>query len=303
MKPNLRFGILTIQDSPWEALVEQWQRAEELGFDSVWIADHFVNSHKIDDSWFEGWTALAALAALTKRIKIGPLVTNIIYRNPALLAKEALTVDHISGGRLLLGIGATSSRDPSQAMTGVTNWPDRERVERFGEFVTLVDQLLTNETTTFQGRYYQVSDARMRPGPVQQPRPPLTIAAAGTKTLRVAARYADTWNTYAGFGLSRKAAVDFIQEKSDILNTFCSEIGRQPGAIVHSLLVGLTEDTPLASLESFYDFIGCYQEVGIREFIFYYDYPLLPPDKSLTKKTIERIALEAIPKLREKHGA
>ncbi|MGE5224683.1 MAG: LLM class flavin-dependent oxidoreductase [Omnitrophica WOR_2 bacterium] len=303
MAQKLRFGILTIQDSSWATLVQQWQRVESLGFDSVWIADHFVNSHKIDDSWLEGWTALAALATQTSRIQIGPLVTNIIYRNPALLAKEALTVDHISNGRLAIGIGATSGHDPSQAMTGVPPWSDKERVDRFGEFVAIVDQLLTHETSDYQGRYYQVTDARMRPGPVQQPRPPLTIAAAGPRTLQVAARYADSWNTFAGFGLSQKAALDVIRQRSDILDESCARIGRNPGAITRSFLAGLTTDTPFASLDAFYDFIGCYQAAGISEFIFYYDYPLLSPDRSLTTQSIERIALEAIPKIREKSGA
>src|SRR5512135_111531 len=238
MAQKLRFGILTIQDSPWPTLVEQWQRVESLGFDSLWIADHFVNSHKVDESWFDGWTALAALAAQTRRIQIGPLVTNIIYRNPAVLAKVALTVDHISNGRLAIGIGATSGRDPSQAMTGILQWSDKERVERFAEFVALVDQLLTHETSTFAGRYYHARDAHMHPGPLQRPHPPLTIAAAGARTLQVAARYADTWNTFAGFGLSQKASLDVIRQRSDLLEAACAEIGRDPGTITRSFLAG-----------------------------------------------------------------
>ncbi len=298
MAQVLRFGILTIQDAPFATMVERWQRVETLGFDSVWIADHFVNPHKIDDYWLDGWTSLAALATHTSRIQIGPLVTNISYRNPALLAKQAVALDHISNGRLAVGIGAGSGRDPSQSMAGVASWSNTERVERFGEFVALVDQLLTHQTSSYQGRYYCASDARMVPGPIQQPRPPLTIAAGGPKTLQIAARYANTWNTYAGFGLSQRAAVEVIQKWSGMLEAHCAQIGRDPGTITRSFLAGLTSDTPFASLDAFYDFIDCYQAAGFREFIFFYDYPLLPQESCLNRDMIERIALEAIPKLR-----
>ncbi len=303
MAQPLRFGVITIQDAPWDTLVDQWLRAESLGFDSAWIGDHFVNPHKPDDDWLDGWTALAALAGLTSRIQVGPLVTNIIYHNPAVLAKQALTVDHISHGRLAIGIGATSGRDPSQFMTGFAPWSDRERVDRLAEFVAVVDQLLTHEVSTYEGRYYRATDAHMRPGPVQQPRPPLTIAAGGTRALEVAARYGDTWNTYAGFGLSPQAALDLTRERNDRLDAACAKIGRDPGTITRSFLVGLTADTPFASLEALYDFIGRYQTAGISEFIFYYGFPLLPADKSLTPEMAERVALEAIPRIKAQGGA
>src|SRR5450759_2669072 len=100
MNHPLRFGIITLQDLTWPTLVEHWQHIESLGYDSVWVADHFVNPHHLEDNWFDGWTLLAALATQTSTIHIGTLVTNIIYRNPALIARQALTLDHISQGRL-----------------------------------------------------------------------------------------------------------------------------------------------------------------------------------------------------------
>jgi alkanesulfonate monooxygenase SsuD/methylene tetrahydromethanopterin reductase-like flavin-dependent oxidoreductase (luciferase family) len=300
MPNSLRFGIITIQDLPWPTLVEHWKHIESLGYDSVWVGDHFVNSQNIEDNWFDGWMLLAALAAQTSTIQIGTLVTNIIYRNPALIARQAQTLDHISNGRLALGIGATSERDPSHRMTGVENWSTAERVQRFRETVEIVDLLLRQDITTYQGRYYQVTEARMRPPTVQKPRPPLVLAAAGQTALKVVAQYADTWNTYGGWNLSPQQALDSIRQRSQLLDEYCAKIGRDPNEITRSFLVGLTADTPFASMNAFDDFIGRYHEIGIGEFIFYYDYPAISSDKSMNRAMLERIATGAIPAIKAK---
>lgn len=300
MTRPLRFGILTLQNLPWPMIVEHWKHIELLGYDSVWVADHFLNPHNIEDDWFDGWALLAALATQTSTIRIGTLVTNIIYRNPALIARQAQTVDHISRGRLELGIGATSERDPSHGMTGIENWATGERVQRFREVVEIVDQMLREETTTYQGRHYQIADARMRPQTLQKPRPPLTIAAAGPVTLKIAAQYADTWNSYGAFGISSKETLAIMRQRSEMLDEYCAKIGRVPKEISRSFLAGITDDTPFASLDAFYDFVGRLREIGINEFIFYYDYPALPSDRCLNREMLERIATEAIPAIRQK---
>ena len=300
MTHPLRFGIITIQDLPWPTLVEHWKHIEALGYDSVWVGDHFVNPHNIEGNWFDGWTLLAALATQTSTIKIGTLVTNIIYRNPALIARQAQTLDHISQGRLMLGIGATSERDPSHHMMGIENWPTSERVQRFQEVIEIVDHLLRQETTTYQGRYYQVTDARMRPPAIQKPRPPLVLAAVGQTTLKVVAKFADTWNTYGGWNLSPQQTLDVIHQRSELLDVYCAKIGRDPGEITRSFLVGITSDTPFASLDAFHDFVGRLHEIGITEFIFYYDYPAITYDRCMNREMLERIATEAIPTIRSK---
>ena len=281
-------------------MLENWKLVEDLGFDSVWVADHFVNPHSIDEDWFDGWTLLAALAGQTHTIRIGPLVTNIIYRNPAVIAKQALTLDHISQGRLELGIGATSKGDPSHYMTGVDEWETGDRVQRFREVIEIIDAMLRNELTSYQGRFYSVREARMKPSPIQKPRPPLVIASIGQTTLKIAAQYADTWNTYAGWDMSPEQTLDFLRQRNDLLDNYCVEIGRNPNEITRSLLVGLTQDTPFASLNAFYDFVGRMYEVGMTEFIFYYDYPKMGTDKFLDRKMLERIAVEAIPAIKSK---
>lgn len=295
MKRPLRFGILTLNNLPWSRLIEDWKLIESLGFDSAWVADHFVNPHSINDDWFDGWTLLSALATQTNSIRIGTLVTNIIYRNPAVLARQALTIDVISNGRLNLGIGATSKGDPSHHMTGVEVWDTRERVERFGEIVEIVDKMLRNRVTSYQGKYYKINEALMNPAPLQRPRPPLVIASIGERTLKLAARYADTWNTYAGWNLSPKQTTDFLHQRNELLDQYCVEYKRDPDEITRSLTVGLTQDTPFASLESFYDFIGRMREVGMNEFLFYLDLIGGSKDRYLDRPMLERIATQAIP--------
>ena len=300
MTHPLRFGIISLQNMPWQTIVEHWQHIESLGYDSLWIADHFLNPHNLEDDWFDGWSLLAALATKTSTIRIGTLVTNIIYRNPAVLARQAQTLDHISNGRLELGIGATSERDPSHRMTGVENWSKSERVSRFRE---IVDLMLRQDTTTYTGHYYQVSESRIRPSAIQKPRPPLTIASAGSATLKVTAQFADSWNTFGGFGLSTQENLAVTRQRCEMLEDHCAKIGRDPGEIRRSFLVGVTQDTPFASLEAFYDFIGRFQQLGFSEFIFYYDYQALPPDRCMDREMLKRIATEAIPALRKNEAS
>ncbi len=300
MNQSLRFGVVTLQNKPWSRMVENWKLVEALGLDSVWVADHFVNPHLLTDDWFDGWTMLAALATQTSRIRVGTLVSNIILRNPAMLAKQALTLDHISQGRLELGIGATSKGDPSHHMIGMEVWETRERVRRYHEVVEIVDMMLRNEVTDYQGQYYSVKDARMKPAPVQKPRPPLLLSAIGTETLKIVAKYADTWNTYGGWNLTPDQSVALIKQRNELLDEYCARLGRNPQEIRRSFMVGITQDTPCASLEAFYDFVGRYTEAGMSEFIFFFDYPLSPNDRSFTHENIERFATIAIPTLKQK---
>jgi alkanesulfonate monooxygenase SsuD/methylene tetrahydromethanopterin reductase-like flavin-dependent oxidoreductase (luciferase family) len=301
MGSQLRFGLVTPQLVPWPAMIERWRTAEDLGFDSVWVVDHFVNPAMASGRWFEGWTMLAALATQTARIRLGVLVTSISFRNPALLAKEALTVDHISGGRLELGLGAGGQVN-DHLMTGSDPWPPAERVDRFREFVAMVDALLRSDTpTTFDGAYYHGRAAIMAPGPLQRPRPPITIGATGRRMLEIAAEYADCLNTTGG-GDGRRAsdmapeeALAGVRRRNALLDEMCRKRGRAPASIMRSLLAGggSGPENPWVSVEAFRDFVGRYHEAGIGEFLFYY-----PSRAELAHGHFERIAHEAIPELR-----
>jgi alkanesulfonate monooxygenase SsuD/methylene tetrahydromethanopterin reductase-like flavin-dependent oxidoreductase (luciferase family) len=288
----VRVGFLTLQNVPWTTLVQRWRLAEHLGFDSVWVADHFVSPFRPTDDWFEGWTLLAALARETQRIRIGTLVSSLTLRQPALLARQAITVDHLSGGRLELGIGA-GGVPLDHSMTGVAMWSTAERTARFREAVALLDQLLRSRTVSFDGRYYRAHEALMHPGPVQQPRPPLIVGALGPAMMRIAARYADRWNTFGGRHVSAVSAFEDTRERVARFNAYCREAGRDPGTVTRSFLV-FPEYVPedcWASDDAFVDFVGRYAALGIGEFIFDW-----PPEDRLP--LVERLAATVLPTLR-----
>src|SRR3712207_6157195 len=175
MAQGLRFGLCTDQNLPYLTLVERWQYFESLGFDSLWDCDHLIQPSRPEGPYFEGWTLLAALAARTERVRVGVLVSSNTFRHPVLLAKEAVTLDHISNGRLELGVGA-GWYVPEHEVYGIDFQPTAELVGRFREAVEILDRLLRagdDDLTTYQGRYYRLREAPFRPGSVQKPRPPL----------------------------------------------------------------------------------------------------------------------------------
>jgi len=306
----LRFGVLAPQVVPYEVQQERWRELDELGFDSIWFADHFVNPNRPAARWFEAYTLMAAAAAQTSRIRLGALVTSITFRHPALFAKEALTVDHISGGRLELGIGAAGAPNDF-GMTGLPEWETRERARRFREFVRVVDTLLRGEPSeagepgiSYAGEYYQANEAVMDPGPVQLPRPPFTLAAGKPVNMKFTARIAESWNQIPsdsddGSPLSSDECVGQARRRNEQMDEFCKELGRDPATLRRSILAGggVTPDSIWGSEEQFRDFVGRYQEAGVDEFLFYY-----PSRVEQADGHYERIAREVIPELKAAAG-
>lgn len=287
-RPQLSFGLCTDQNLPWQMTVERWRYFEALGFDSLWDCDHFQQPSRPHGPYFEGWTLLAALAAQTSRVRIGVLVSCNTFRHPALLAKEAVTVDHISNGRLELGLGA-GWYVPEHEAFGIEFPPPAELVGRFREAVEIIDLLMRQEVTTYHGRYYRLEQAPFRPGPIQKPRPPLTLGAHGPKMLRIVAEYADRWNSHG--------SVDEMARRNRILDEHCAAIGRDPRSIIRSLYgwASLMPADPWASPDAFAEVIGRYHEAGITEFIIDAPGPEQFP-------VLERVATEVIPKMRQAVG-
>jgi alkanesulfonate monooxygenase SsuD/methylene tetrahydromethanopterin reductase-like flavin-dependent oxidoreductase (luciferase family) len=285
MPRPLLFGLCTDQNLPWEKLVERWQLFERLGFDSVWDCDHFIQPSRPDGPYFEAWTLLAALAARTERIRVGVLVSCNTFRHPVLLAKEAVTVDHISNGRLELGLGA-GWYEPEHATFGIDFGETRERVARFREAVEVIDLLFHGDTANYEGRYYTLRNANLKPGTVQRPRPRLTLGAHGPRMLRTVARHADAWNSHG--------TVEEIGARNQILDEACAEIGRDPDQISRGLYywVPRSDADPWDSLDAFQDVVGRYADVGINEFILDH-----PRDDQLG--LLERVAAEVLPRLRQ----
>jgi alkanesulfonate monooxygenase SsuD/methylene tetrahydromethanopterin reductase-like flavin-dependent oxidoreductase (luciferase family) len=201
------------------------------------------------------------MAASTTRVRIGLLVGAIVSRPPTLFAKQAHAVDHASGGRLEVGLGAGGA-PTDQPMWGVEDWSAGERAARFGEYVQLVDLLLRSPVVTFSGRWYATEGATMEPSCLQRPRPPLVLAAHGAKTIATAARYADTWNTYG-------PSLEDARRSSQALDAACEAIGRDPTTIRRSALLGLTDGTAWTSAGAFESLVHDWAAVGFTDFTFY----------------------------------
>jgi F420-dependent oxidoreductase-like protein len=231
----LRFGIQTPQqDMTWEELRSLWQEAERLGFDSAWVFDHFmpVFGDKAGPT-LEGGMLLSALALETSRLRIGCLVTGNTYRHPAVLAKMATTVDHLSNGRLELGIGAAWYAEEHRAY-GIPFYTAKERAERLGEAVTVIRKLWSEKQANFAGKYYHLKDAPFEPKPLQNPHPPLVIGGDGRQwILPTVAHSADGWN--CPFGHSPDTAA----ELNRLIDGYCQEIGRDPTEIERSIFIPL----------------------------------------------------------------
>jgi F420-dependent oxidoreductase-like protein len=231
---HLSFGIKTAQQhTTYEDMLAIWQAADaEPTLEHAWLFDHFYPI--IDDHTgpcLEGWSVLSAFAALTKRIRLGLLVTGNTYRHPAVLANIATTLDVISHGRLDFGIGAGWNEEESSAY-GIELYKPGERIRRLGEACEVIKRLFTERTATFEGKYYQLKNAYNEPKPIQKPYPPFVIGGGGEQlTLRVVAQYADIWNIIPG------ASLEVMQHKSKVLDEHCAAIGRDPKEITRSIQI------------------------------------------------------------------
>ena len=231
----MRFSVQTGQQNiEWAELSEAWQRLEELGYDGAWTIDHFLptGTRDVDGPCLDGWAVLAALAAETKRLRLGTLVTGNLFRNPALLAKTATTIDHISGGRLEFGIGAGNNPREHEAY-GWAFPGAGERLDRLDEALHVIRLLWSDEDeVSFDGEHYQLQQAPFRPASVQQPHPPIMVGGGGERrTLRIVAQHADVWNAVG--------PPSELARKIEVLRQHCNDVGRRFEEI------RLTAGTPL----------------------------------------------------------
>lgn len=297
---KLTFGIMLGPFPPWEKIVGWAKMVERLGFDKLWLPDHFVNPDDKDMDWFDCWCTLSALATQTEKIILGTLVSSMTLRNPAVLAHMAMAADHISGGRFEFGVGAAGSRKCHE-MTGVPRWEPKERSERYREFVEILHHMLNNDVTTYQGQYFNIHEAVMHPGFISKPHPVFNVAAHGPKALRLAAMYGDAWNTLGPLTeMTPEQSSAEISRCYQALRDFATDAGRNPNQFGRTILFGWTCEQPFASIEAFYDVIGRYAEAGINDFCFIYAPGVdLWKDQSIdSEDLLHKIALEAIPKVR-----
>ncbi len=309
---RLRFGIqLQAQRTGWPDFLEAARAVDTLGFDTLWNFDHLLPFAGPDNgACLETWTTLAAMAASTSRVRLGALVNGVLYRDPATLVKSAVTVDHISGGRLEFALGAAWAEREFHAY-GLPYPPVGERMARLEEALEIVRALWTQPRTSYQGRYYTINDAPCEPKPLQQPHPPIMVGGNGRRTLRIAAKHATIWN---GIGSPATCA-----EAIATLRAACAEIGRDPAEIelsAHPILsIAPTSEEALRNAQAAARANGAdlpddhsgmllgtpqeiiaqvrrYQEVGITHWIMGIGHPFDLPG-------LELFAREVIPALRQ----
>jgi F420-dependent oxidoreductase-like protein len=279
---TLTFGIKTApQDVTYDEILTVWREADAIeSIEHAWLFDHFapINGHLVGPC-LEGWTLLAALAAETKRLRLGLMVTGNTYRHPAVLAKIAATVDVISNGRLDLGIGAGWNVYEHESM-GIPLYPPGERIRRFGEACAIIKSLFTEHLTTFDGRYYQLKDARCEPKPIQKPYPPFVIGGSGEQhTLRVVAEYAQVWN----FGGTDP---EQFKHKVRVLHEHCAAVGRDPSEIALSIQIQVFPD----DLQKTIDTVQSLVDAGANHIILNFRPPI-------PAGIVARVAEEVIPKI------
>jgi F420-dependent oxidoreductase-like protein len=272
----MRFSFWPAPAQDFETVLDLGRHAAATGWDGLWYADHFMpNAEDTSQPWPECWVTLAALAPQVPRLRLGTLVCGNTYRHPAVLAKMAATLDHVSGGRFVLGLGA-GWQENEHRQYGIPFHTTRERLERLDEACAVIKALYTQEKSDFEGRYYQLANASLEPKPLQDPLP-LLVGGGGEKvTLRIAARWADEWNVWG--------TPETLAHKVSVLEAHCRELGRDPGTIRRSAqaLVFLGDDpawlermrgtrTPMAKIvgtaAELRDVVAAYAEAGVDELI------------------------------------
>jgi alkanesulfonate monooxygenase SsuD/methylene tetrahydromethanopterin reductase-like flavin-dependent oxidoreductase (luciferase family) len=293
----MRLSVWPSLQQPWQDVVDVVCHAEASGWDGAYVADHFMGDAggfgPVETPTFEATAAIAALLASTQRLRIGSLVLGASYRHPAVVANWAVTVDHASGGRLVLGVGAGWQQNEHEQY-GIELPPVGDRVDRFDEYCRALLGLLHNDRTDLEGRWYRLDGAVCEPKPVQQPLP-LLIGGKGDRMLRLAARYADRWNMWA--------SPETMRERGAVLDGNCELVGRDPAAISRSTqaLFRVTDDAEAArrfvdavaprpavagTVEQVSEAIGRWRKVGVDE--------LIVPDFALRRGAAKLDDLDAI---------
>jgi F420-dependent oxidoreductase-like protein len=253
---KLHFGIKTTQYFAYEDILRVWQEADTLlSIEHAWLFDHPMPIMRADPAGpcLDGWTLLTALAAQTKRLRLGLMVASNANQTPAQLAKRAATLDIISHGRLEFGLGAGGVEREHTAY-GTDFFPAGERIRRLGEACEIIRRMWTQPVVDFDGRYYQLQQTYCEPKPVQKPTPPFVIGGVGEQlTLRIVAQHADMWN-YPRYPLG---TVEEFQQKSRVLDGYCAEIGRDPATLTRSVQFIIdTHENPATTRQTVQDFIA-----------------------------------------------
>jgi alkanesulfonate monooxygenase SsuD/methylene tetrahydromethanopterin reductase-like flavin-dependent oxidoreductase (luciferase family) len=290
----VRIGIVILPDQRWSLASRRWRLAEEYGFDHAWTYDHLGWRDLIAGPWFDSVPTLTAAATVTSRIRLGTYVATPNFRHPVRFARESTALDDISGGRLILGLGAGGIGFDS-AVLGGTELTPRARVDRFAEFLELFDTILRQPSTTWSGEWFSAVDARSIPGPVQQPRPPFVIAANGPRALRLAARFGDGWVTTGPQADDTETWWKEVAMIRDRFDAALDTAGRPRDAMDRYLNLDSAPVFSMSSVAAFTDAIGRARELGFTDVITHW--PRESSWYSGDEKVLEAVASE-LPRLR-----
>lgn len=277
----------------WPEAREVWQRAERLGAHAGYSYDHLSWRSFADGPWYGTVPMLSAAALVTDRLRLGTMVTSPNFRDPVPLAKDLMTLDELSGGRITAGVGAGSATGFDATVLGGPAWSAGERADRYAEFVRLLDALLREPDTTSTGRYYSAHAAKMIPGCVQRPRLPCYLAGTGPRGLRLAAELGDGWITTGPAGRPAEDLTDALAAVGDQLRRLaeaCAAVGRDPATLHRVLLTGFLPGEPLGSFDQAVELAGAAARLGIDEIVVHWPVPDSP--FALDETLFERILTE-----------
>lgn len=278
---------------PWRDTVALARRLDALGYHHLWVYDHMSWQRYRDRAWHATYPWLTGVAATTEHIRLGTMVSNLNLRHPAMLAKDAMTIDHVSQGRLTIGLGAAGTGYDADLL-GAPRLSRGERVDRLTEFTQVFDGLLRGSLRDHRGRFYEVCEARVVPGCVQQPRLPIAIAAGARRTLCLAADVADAWITYGDPTHERTSPTEterIVREQLAVIEGRCEQTGRDPSTLDRIFLAGHSDDRPLGSLAAFDDLVGRYGDLGFTDVVFHHpraDDPVWNDDPAIVEQIAAR---------------
>lgn len=288
--PQLSFGVY-VQPRGSDHGRDLLLRLEDTEFDTAWVEDTLGDCRDPSLPLLDSWVTLGAMAADTEDIELGILVSNLSWRDPVQVARFAMTVDQISNGRFVLGLGCGQGDDQTMAGPAVLDMTPKERVDRLEEGVQVIDRLLRGDTSRFDGTFTRYETASITPGTVQDPRVPILVAGNGKRTMRVAAEHADTWNTWVDNG-----DVDLFHtqtvERVKLLDEYLQVLDRDAQTLTRSLLVYVDAMDPWADPDAIPRLVEKFRPLGFTEFIFY-------PPRPEQLRDFLRIGVSVLPTLRD----
>jgi alkanesulfonate monooxygenase SsuD/methylene tetrahydromethanopterin reductase-like flavin-dependent oxidoreductase (luciferase family) len=292
--PRVRIGIVILPDERWSVAGRRWQRAEEYGFDHAWTYDHLGWRDLVDGPWFDAVPTLTAAAMVTRRIRLGTFVASPNFRHPVHFAREVTALDDISQGRIILGVGAGGIGFDAAVLGGPELSP-KVRVDRFGEFLHLLDALLRTDRVTWTGEHYAAVDARSTPGCVQRPRPPFVVAANGPRALRLAAQYGDGWVTTGEPADDLEAWWRSVARTGARFDETLDAAGRDRAAVDRYLSLDSAPVLSMTSTDAFADAVGRARRLGFTDVVTHW--PRASSWYAGSEKVLESVA-GMLPRLR-----